>query len=301
MNLEVLYEKMVVIRQLEERLQAYCDRGEAGDLHFNKGQEAIAVGVCAAMDRTDHMVTHHRTIAHQVAKGADLRKLVAELLGKSTGTNGGRAGEMHISDADIRHDFSFQIVGTCITVACGLAWALKNHKKNDEIVVCFFGDAATSNGQFHEGLNLAALHKLPILFICENNGRAGNITPEHYMVESPWGMASSRGIESVYSDGNDVSNVFVKTNEAMSYMGSHGLPYFLELRTERLSWHKQGQRDVRSLDELALLAKGEPILKAASLLGADRTMKIDLDVARFLDDVFRQVEADPLPEFVLDT
>src|SRR4029077_11854823 len=117
-----LFHTMLTIRLVEERLQAMCMRGEAGDLHFSRGQEAIATGVCAALRPTDHIVTHHRTIAHEIAKGAELYTLLAEILGKRTGCNGGIAGEMHISNPAIRHDFSFQLVGTCVPVSVGLAY-----------------------------------------------------------------------------------------------------------------------------------------------------------------------------------
>jgi TPP-dependent pyruvate/acetoin dehydrogenase alpha subunit len=262
-GIEELYRRMLTIRVLEDRLQRYCDEGLAGDLHFNKGQEAIAVGVCAALRQTDKIVTHHRTIAHQVAKGAELRPLVAELLGKSTGVNGGRAGEMHISDRDIGHDFSFQLVGTCIPVGAGLAWALRRAMKTDDVVAIFFGDAAASNGQFHEGLNLIAIHKLPVLLVCENNCRAGNITYEHY---SPRGMSVSArvdayGIPTWEADGNDVRDVASQA-EHLIELARPGRPQFLECFTERLCWHKQGQRDVRTKAELEAAAAGDPLATA---------------------------------------
>jgi pyruvate dehydrogenase E1 component alpha subunit len=240
LNLQVLYERMMLIRLLEDRLQRYCDEGIAGDLHFNRGQEAIAVGVCSVLRSTDKIVTHHRTIAHQIAKGAPLRPLVAELLGKRTGVNGGRAGEMHISDREIGHDFSFQLVGTCIPVGAGLAWAIKNHHKSDAVVAIFFGDAAASNGQFHEGLNLIAIHRLPVLLVCENNGRAGNITPEHYAprdatgIIPPWVRAKGYGIGAGIVDGNDVGAVASAAAEMVDVIRRSGRPHFLECETERL-------------------------------------------------------------------
>lgn len=300
-RLESLYEQMLTIRLLEDRLQAKCDVGEAGDLHFNKGQEAIAVGVCAALKPIDRIVTHHRTIAHQIAKGAELYPLVAELLGKHTGTNGGRAGEMHINDRSIGHDFSFQLVGTCIPVAVGLAWALKHHHKTNEVVAVFFGDAATGNGQFHEGLNIAAIHKLPILFVCENNHLAGNIRPQHYQpTRTVAERALAYGIQNITGvDGNDLEEVVAATSQALQRM--HNGPYFIEFDTTRLCWHKQGQRDVRSPVELAELARRDPLVILERKLGAalDRAAATARVNAR-LDDAFQKAEADLPPELEHD-
>jgi len=298
MSLQRLYEKMVTIRLLEDRLQRYCDDGRAGDLHFNKGQEAIAVGVCAALRSTDKIVTHHRTIAHQVAKGAALRPLVAELLGRATGTNGGRAGEMHISDPSIGHEFSFQLVGTCITVGAGLAWALKNFKKTDDVVAIFFGDAAASNGQFHEGLNLIAIHQLPVLLVCENNHRAGNILPEHYAppivpgsgARGPGMLCLNYGIPSFGMDGNDVVQVMENAADLIATVRGGAGPRLLECHTERLCWHKQGQRDVRTKEELARAAERDPLLRMPLDISVDA-------INRTLDEVFAQVESDPYPKY----
>ena len=113
-------EQMLRIRLLEDRLQELCLKGEAGDLHFNKGQEAIPVGVCAALRETDYVVTHHRTIAHAIAKAVPLRPLIAEVLGMAEGMNGGMGGEMHLSWMEARFAFSWQLVGTCVPVAAGI-------------------------------------------------------------------------------------------------------------------------------------------------------------------------------------
>ncbi len=301
-TLKELYQTMVTIRLLEGRLQDMCDRGEAGDLHFNRGQEAISVGVCAALSPDDHMVTHHRTIAHQIAKGAELYPLIAEVIGKRTGTNGGRAGEMHISNKKIRHDFSFQLVGTCIPVAAGLAWGLKHHHKKDEIVTIFFGDAATSNGQFHEGISLTVLHELPILLICENNHRAGNIGPEHYLpTPTVTGRMKGYGIESISVNGNDISEVIAAAKAGLECIRVTQRPYFIECNTERLCWHKQGQRDIRSAEELAQLEKGEPIRALEEKLGKEiNPQETRAEVNAQLDEAFSRALADQPPEVTLD-
>jgi pyruvate dehydrogenase E1 component alpha subunit len=301
-NFQELYERMFLIRKLEDRLQRYCDEGIAGDLHFNKGQEAIAVGVCSALRGSDKIVTHHRTIAHQIAKMpevtfARLRSLVAELLGKETGVNGGRAGEMHISDKSIGHEFAFQLVGTCIPVGAGLAWALKNFKKTDDVVAIFFGDAAVANGQFHEGVNLIGIHRLPVLLVCENNGRAGNILPEHYTPEDEFGLISPRaramayGIKGELINGNDVEAAAAIAS-GMLHEVRRGRPRFLECHTHRLSWHKQGQRDVRTAEELEAASVREPLRNVPDGIKLDGEA-----VDRILDEVFESVAADRPPGY----
>jgi TPP-dependent pyruvate/acetoin dehydrogenase alpha subunit len=263
-----LYRRMLTVRMLEERLLELCKDGLVGDLHFNRGQEAIAVGVCAALQPTDHIVTHHRTIAHQIARAAPLEPLIAELLGKKTGCNGGRAGEMHISNREIRHDFAFQLVGTCIPVAVGLAWALKYHHKTDEIVTVFFGDATSSNGQFHEGSTIAALKKVPLLMICENNHLAGNITPEYYLpTKTVRERMAAYGIESMGIDGNNVLHVMSWAEMAADRVRRTGRPYLLEMDTERLCLHKIGQGDVRSKEHLTELAERDPLKLSEEQLG----------------------------------
>ena len=292
------YETMLLIRMVEDRLQELCLQGEAGDLHFSKGQEAIAVGVCQALRPTDHMVTHHRTIAHEIAKGADLYGLIAEVLGKRTGINRGRAGEMHLHNQAIRHDFSFQLVGTCVPVAAGIAWALKNVKKNDEVVVCFFGDAASSNGQIHEGLNIAAIHKLPLLLVCENNELAGNIRPKDYLpTDTVMERMTAYGIPAMKIDGNDVAMVREATLQVLPQLKSG--PFMIEMMTTRLCWHKQGQKDVRSAEELAKLAERDPLLRIEKRLVSGERLRADAEarLRPMLDDVFARVAADPIAEW----
>ena len=257
-----LTEQMLLIRAVEDHLQTLCLEGLAGDLHFSKGQEAISVGVCAALRETDYVVTHHRSIAHAMAKGVPLEPLLAEILGKAEGMNYGMAGEMHMSCPAKRFMFSWQLVGTCVPVAAGLAWAVKNYLKTDDVVVCFHGDAATANGQWHEGVNIAAVQQLPLLLVCENNAMAGNVTPEYY---SPFGPHMQTGRAAGYVihpdsvDGNDVGAVYRAATKNLEYVRKYHRPVLLECSTTRLGRHKQGQGDLRSQDEIAELAKRDPL------------------------------------------
>ena len=285
-----LVEQMLTIRLVEDRLQDLCNQGLAGDLHFSKGQEAISVGVMAALRQTDYVVTHHRTIAHAIARGVPLRPLLAEILGKAEGINGGMAGEMHLSYPKMRFLFSFQLVGTCVPVAAGVAWAIKNHLKTDDIVTVFFGDAATANGQFHEGLNIAAVQSLPLLLVCENNRLAGNVRPEHYMpTESVVERASGYYIRGEVVDGNNVEAVLAAAMRAAAYVRRESKPFLLECETTRLGKHKQGQGDLRTKEEIAELAKRDP-LKPEDLQSANRTL-----VEAMVNNMIREALAGPDP------
>jgi pyruvate dehydrogenase E1 component alpha subunit len=289
------FRAMLTIRLVEERLQQMCFRGEAGDLHFSRGQEAISVGVCNALRPTDHIVTHHRTIAHEIAKGANLYRLIAEILGKRTGCNGGIAGEMHISNPDIRHDFSFQLVGTCVPVAVGLAYALKYFRKTNEIVAVFFGDAASSNGQVHEALTIAAIHKVPLLLVCENNGLAGNVTKDHYLpTKTVAERMAAYGIDAAGVDGNSVDEVFTVAKGVVESIRESPRPVMIECMTTRLCNHKQGQGDARTKDELATLALRDPLLRCG--VSDEKRAMMEIEIGRALDDIFARVAADPLPE-----
>ena len=258
---DTLTERMLLIRAVEDKLQELCLEGLAGDLHFSKGQEAVSVGVCAALRETDYVVTHHRSIAHAIAKGVPLEPLLAEVLGKSNGMNGGLAGEMHMSYPAKRFMFSWQLVGTCVPVAAGMAWAVKERKENS-VVVVFHGDAATANGQWHEGMNIAAVQQLPLLLVCENNALAGNVRPEHYSPFAPYmvtGRAAGYAIHTDRVDGNDVEMVYHATEKALAYIRKNQRPVFLECHTTRLGRHKQGQGDLRSKEEIAKLAERDPL------------------------------------------
>jgi len=297
-----LYRTMVLIRVVEDRLQELCLKGEAGDLHFSKGQEAISVGVCAALRPTDYIVTHHRTIAHEIAKGADLHKLLAEILGKATGINGGLAGEMHINNPEIGHAFSFQLVGTCVPVATGLAYALRYYRKTDDVVAVFFGDAASSNGQFHEALNIAKIRKVPLLLVCENNGLAGNIRKEYYLpTDTVAERMAAYGIACRTIDGNYVGDVFQTVKDVVEYyVRPLSNPQLIEMDTTRLCWHKQGQRDIRSPEEIAKLAERDPIKLQAEFLGLSepRQLFIWQETSEYVDRTLARVKEDPWPNEV---
>ena len=166
--------------------------------------------------------------------------------------------------------FSFQLVGTCVPVAAGLAWAVKHGfptplgNINNDIVAVFFGDAATANGQWHEGMNLAAIQRVPLLLVCENNRMAGNVRPKDYLpVPFVTQRAAAYGIQAAYVDGNDIEAVIEAARGAVDYVRDEMRPFLLECETTRLGRHKQGQGDIRGKEEMAALALRDPLLKAS--------------------------------------
>ena len=249
-----LRQQMVLIRVLEERLQALCDIGECtADLHLGTGQEAIPVGVCAALGPQDLVLTHHRMIGWALCKGVPLDVLLKELLH-------GAAGEMHFRAPEYGFLHSFQIVGTVVPVAAGVAWAVKHVQKTGGIVVAVCGDAATANGQFHEGLNIAAVNDLPLLVVCENNGVAGNVRSEHYQpVKNVRERMVGYNSFGWSVNGNDVVDVHQATRRARVLIRQSPGPMMIECRTQRLGKHKQGMGDLRSPEEMAGLRQQDPL------------------------------------------
>lgn len=279
-----LYKSMLRVRVLETELQKLCDSGEGADWHFSKGQEGIAVGACAALGPQDLLVVHHRMIGWALSKGVPLGLLVAELLGSPSGVCGGMGGEMHLTAMRYGLAHSFQLVGTAIPVAAGVGWALKNYKKSDGIVVAVCGEAATANGQFHEGLNIAAVNKVPMLVIVENNGLAGNVRSDYYLPCSVVERARGYGIPAYRVDGNQVDRVEAVVEVAAAWVRENSRPYLLECNTTRISKHKQGQGDIRPPEELAELARRDPLLYEERRLGIDSEVK-----AQMLAEVEREV------------
>ena len=258
-------------RVLETRLQALCDSGElAADLHMTTGQEAIAAGVCAVLEPKDMVLCHHRMIGWALACGVPLEMLVKELMG-------GLMGEMHFRAPEYGFAHSFQLVGTVVPVAAGVAWAMKQRREG-AIAVAVFGDAATANGQWHEGVNIAAVMGLPLLLVCENNRLAGNVTPEHYLpVTDVRDRAAGYGIESFVVDGNDVAAVQNSAEFCADLVRRSSKPVLLECRTARLGKHKQGMGDIRTKEEMAKLWLNDPLKRVSLGERVEATIRAEID------------------------
>jgi acetoin:2,6-dichlorophenolindophenol oxidoreductase subunit alpha len=238
-----MYEQMLTIRRFEEQAIALFERGLIrGNVHPCIGQEAVSVGVCANLRRDDYMTSTHRGHGNCLAKGADPSRMMAELLGRKTGYCKGKGGSMHIADFDGGNLGANGIVGGGFPIATGAGIGIQN-RSTDQVVVCFFGDGAANQGTFHESLNLAALWKLPVLYVCENNQYALS-TPLRESVGLPElsERGQAYGIPGVRVDGNDVLAVHAATAEATGRARAGGGPTLLDCVTYRFFGHFTGDR-----------------------------------------------------------
>lgn len=264
-----LLERMVVIRHFEQTAYLRFLQGEIpGTLHQCQGQEAVAVGVCTPLRNTDWITSTHRPHGHALAKGMDPSVAMAEIYGRESGCLGGRGGSMHLGDPDIGILPSIAIVGGGITIAPGLGMALQ-HKGSDGVVACFFGDGAVNEGAFHEGVNLAAVKKLPVVFVCENN-MYGASTPFHETTLNTdvASRGATYGIPSERVDGMNVLAVLEATERAVARARAGHGPSLLEFLTYRYVGHSRGDaRGYRSKDEEKYWKDRDPIeqLKGALL------------------------------------
>jgi TPP-dependent pyruvate/acetoin dehydrogenase alpha subunit len=234
-----LLEGMVRIRMVEEAIaDRYTEQQMRCPVHLSIGQEAAAVGVCAALRADDQAMSGHRSHAHYLAKGGDLNAMIAEIYGKETGCCQGRGGSMHLVDLAAGFVGAVPIVGSTIPIATGLAFADRQLKR-ERVTVAFLGEAATEEGVFHESANFASLHRLPVVYVCENN-LYSVYSPMH--VRQPahrevWQLAAGHGIEAHQSDGNDPLLVHDLMRDAVAHARSGRGPVFLELKTYRWREH----------------------------------------------------------------
>jgi 2-oxoisovalerate dehydrogenase E1 component len=238
-----LYEMMQRIRKFEERVSEQFAAGRIpGFVHLCIGQEAVAVGACASLEADDYITSTHRGHGHLIAKGGDLRKMMAEIYGKETGYCRGRGGSMHIVDVGLGILGANGIVGAGTQIAAGAGLSSKV-RKSGQVVICFFGDDASTEGMFHESMNLAALWDLPVIFMCENN-LYGQFTPyeKHTRVPDVAEKARAYGVPSVVVDGNDVLAVRAATDQAARRARSGDGPTLIECKTYR--WHGHMEGDV---------------------------------------------------------
>ncbi|MHB1483687.1 MAG: thiamine pyrophosphate-dependent dehydrogenase E1 component subunit alpha [Saccharofermentanales bacterium] len=256
-----LYRKMVEIRKFEEKLfYLFSTRMMPGSMHQYNGEEAVAVGVCANLDKDDFITSTHRGHGHCIAKGADINAVMAEMFAKKTGCCKGMGGSMHISDFSVGMLGANGIVGAGIPQAAGAAWTCK-YKKNGHVAVAFFGDGASNEGAFHEGINLAAVWKLPVVFVCENN-LYGFST--HYKrtttISDIADRAAAYGIPGVVADGMDVLDVYEKTRIAVERAKRGDGPTLIECKTYRYMGHSRFEKPTyRTQEEVDEWKQNDPI------------------------------------------
>jgi pyruvate dehydrogenase E1 component alpha subunit len=297
------YRQMVVIRRFEERLQKLHSEGFVrGSLHLCIGQEATAVGACAAVTKDDYMTCTYRGHGQCLAKGLSVRAAMAELLGRETGCCKGRGGSMHLTDVSIGLLGENGIVAAGMPIAMGAAFTAK-HKGTQQVALSFFGEGATNQGVFHETINLAAAWKLPVIFFCENNLYA-EMTPitQEVAVEKMTARAIGNGMRAVEVDGNDVIAVYECVKEAVALARAGEGPTFIEAHTYRFAGHMVGDPEVyRTKAEVEERRKRDPILVQAERMRKkhkftdDDINKLDDEAMQIVDDAEQFAKDSPFP------
>jgi pyruvate dehydrogenase E1 component alpha subunit len=297
-----MYREMVMVRRLEEASAALYQQGKIGGfLHLYIGQEAVSTGIISARQPQDRVITAYRDHGVALSCGISAEAILAELLGKATGTSKGKGGSMHLADVSVNFWGGHAIVGAHLPLAAGMALADK-YRGSDAVTLCFFGDGATNIGYFHEALNLSMVWRLPVLWICENNlygmgtsvDRASAV-PEIRQKADGYGMPNAR------VDGMNVLDVRKAADEALAAVRSAG-PFLLEVTTYRFRGHSMGDPErYRSSDEVQRWQKDDPIgiyrawlteNKAASAKDLDR---IDGEVEAAIEAAVRFAEESPEP------
>ena len=301
------YRVMLTIRRTEEQLARSHQQGLIhGACHTYVGQEAIAAGVCAHLRPDDAVFSTHRGHGHALAKGMPPHELIAELFGRATGCSRGRGGSMHLFAPEIGMMGTSGIVGPCILQATGAGYSFQL-LKTDRVGVAFFGDGAVNNGAFHEGLNLASICRLPVLFVCENNQYATEISFAYAAGNPQVGMrGSADGMPGVTLDGNDVVAVYQAAGEAVARARAGGGPTLLECRTYRTRAHAEGMRDVgyRTQEEVDRWKAQDPIARCRSYLLQNQAVavetleQIEADVQTTVTEAERFARNSPWPEAV---
>ncbi len=303
-DLLLAYRNMRLIRVFEEKLADLVTAGKlAGFLHLYAGEEAVAVGVCSQLGARDFVTSTHRGHGHCIAKGVDVRGMMAELFGRATGTCKGKGGSMHIADLDLGMLGANGIVGAGIPLATGAGLSAKL-KRTGGVAVSFFGDGATNQGSFHESLNIAAIWKLPVVYVIENNGY-GEATPMEFVtpIRDLAQRAASYAMRSDIADGMDFFDVYEKAAAALAHARDGLGPTLLECKTYRYFGHYVGDPLTYRTKEEAedWRQRRDPLegferrAREMGLLEPGALREIDGEVARLIDDAVAFAEASPFP------
>ena len=299
-----LYQTMRLIRFFEETAgQQYMHGKIRGFLHLYIGEEAIAAGAISVLEEQDYIYTHYRDHGHALARGMDPKEIMAELFGRTTGSSKGKGGSMHLFDRSINFMGGYAIVGGQIPLATGQALAHK-YRGDDGVVVCFLGDGALSEGEFHEAVNLSRVWELPIIYYCENNlyGMGAPVSEvfaakDIYKIVQPYGMPSSQ------VDGMDVLAVREHMREVVDYVRSGSGPYFVEALAYRFRGHSMADpSEYRHKSEEEFWRKKDPISNFRAKLLADKDATdaelddIDAEVERVVDEAVDFANEGPEPE-----
>ena len=300
-----MLERMMLIREFEERLKRLVDGGvPVGAVHLYAGQEAVAVGTCAALREDDWIASTHRGHGHCIAKGVDVRAMMAELYGKVTGTNRGKGGSMHITDVTKGMLGVNPIVGAGATHAIGAGLSAKV-RKTDQVCAAFFGEGAAGIGSLHEAMNMAAIWELPVLFVCENNGYA-QATPVEYAVaiQNIADRASAYGMPGEVVDGQDVMAVLDAAQRAVQRARGGQGPTLIECKTYRYYGHHQGDNPLRyrtaeeeqQARDRDCIKRFRQDVRSRALMTDDEIIQIEERVLALIDEAVQFAEVSPLPE-----
>ena len=302
-----LYRTMLRIRQFEEKLvELKARQAFPGLLHLYIGEEATATGICAALRQDDYITSTHRGHGHCIAKGADISRMMAELYGRSTGYCHGKGGSMHIADINLGILGANGIVSAGMPIAGGAALSIKM-RGIDQVVASFFGDGAANQGAFHESLNMAALWKLPVIYVCENNQYAISVAQSRSTsIQDIYLRKDAYGMHGCMVDGNDVMAVYEAAKQAVDRARRGEGPTLIECKTYRWRGHYEGEADrtyaYRTKEEIQEWMKKCPIqryrreLLEEGILGKDGFDKIEDDIQKEIEKAIRFAESSPFPD-----
>ena len=296
------YRALYRIRRVEEEIAAvYPSDKIKSPVHLSIGQEAVSVGVCEALRADDVVFGSYRSHALYLAKGGNLRQMIAELYGKADGCAKGKGGSMHLIDTRARVMGASAVVGTTIPQAVGFAYAVKLQRK-DSVVASFFGDGAVDEGVFYESLNFAALKALPIVFVCENNRYAIHThQSKRQKLDNIWERARGQGMPAEQIPNNDVQRIYECISQSVGQLraGSSG-PFFFECLTYRLKEHVGPSDDFqlgyRTREEADVWLRTDPIEQLRAHLDAAERRRIETEVEAEIKDAFAFAEQSPWPE-----
>jgi TPP-dependent pyruvate/acetoin dehydrogenase alpha subunit len=297
---ERLYRSLYRIRRVEEEVaRAYPGDKIKSPVHLSIGQEAVSVGVCEALSRRDVVYGTYRGHALYLARGGDLRQMIAELYGRATGCTRGKGGSMHLIAPEQGVMGTSAVVGTTIANAVGHAYALR-YRRQDAVVASFFGDGATEEGVFAESLNFAVLKQLPILFVCENNRYAIHTHQSRRQgTLAICDRARAHGMPAERIDGNDLLDVVARSRDVVARVRAGEGPWFFEVLTYRWREHVGPGRDYhlgyRSEDEADRWVAGDPLPRLAGMIAAVDRAGIEARIEEEIADAFAFAEASPFP------
>lgn len=301
-TLKSMYISMKKIREFETKAMTLFAEGSIpGFVHLYIGEEATATGICENLRSDDYVTSTHRGHGHIIAKGGDLKLMMAELFGKETGYCKGKGGSMHIADREKGILGANGIVGAGHNIAAGAGLSI-SYRGTDQVCVCFFGDGSTNQGTFHESINLASIWKLPVVFVCENNGYGISMSQKrHQAIKDIADRGASYGVPGVVVDGNDVLAVYEAGKEAVARARKGLGPTLIECKTYRHKGHFEGDGTVyRTQEEVNEWLKKDPIPRFAEFLKengftAQEIEAMDADVANEIQAAITFSQESPLP------